>query len=347
MKLKVVILEVRTGDEKLRDAEGYRKDTMPIINSLKERNVDASVVFYSNEKAEELFSALKDVNAIIGRVNPGNIPGGEGNYFAFLQRLVDAGVKVFAEPKVMLSFGAKDAVSKLAGTAIVPANTYAYYNLDELKAKFPMSLATGPRVLKQNRGSQGSGIWYVEVGAPHGSAPIDFNTPVNCTEMSDNHVEHHKLGDFLDKCNEYLVGENGQLVDMPFMPRIGEGEIRIYLVGEKPVFILHKKPADGEKSATLQSGAKYTPQTPAEWPDLMKAFYAVLPVVKEKLGVSVTPLIWTADFILGPQTTDGKDTYVLGEFNCSCVGFTTELERGIQDMVADEVLARVGVPVAA
>ena len=31
------------------------------------------------------------------------------------------------------------------------------------------------------------------------------------------------------------------------------------------------------------------------------------------------PLLWDADFLYGPQTVSGKDTYVLGEINVSCV----------------------------
>lgn len=38
---------------------------------------------------------------------------------------------------------------------------------------------------------------------------------------------------------------------------------------------------------------------------------------------------------------EGGDTYVLGEINCSCVGFTSELDMGIQEMVADEAISRV------
>ena len=52
------------------------------------------------------------------------------------------------------------------------------------------------------------------------------------------------------------------------------------------------------------------------------------------------PLIWTADFMLD-DGENGEDTYVLGEINCSCVGFTSELDMGIQEMVADEAIRRV------
>jgi hypothetical protein len=241
----------------------------------------------------------------------------------------------------MLRFGAKDAVAKLAGTSIVPADTYAYYTLTDLQEKFPAALTTGPRVLKQNRGSQGSGIWLVKVADESKDQPINDETSIECTEMSDNHVEHRKLGEFMQFCEQYLVGDNGQLVDMPFLPRIVEGEIRIFLIGEKPAFIVHKKPAEGQVSATLGSGAEYKYQTEAEWPELMDAFRVGLETAKEKLGGINSPLIWTADFILGPKDADGNDTYILGEFNASCVGFTSQLDLGIQDMVAEEVIRRI------
>jgi glutathione synthase/RimK-type ligase-like ATP-grasp enzyme len=336
---KVIIIEVRTGDEKLRDEQGFRKDTIPMVESLRAKGIDAGVVFYSNEDAEKLFEENKTVSAVIPRVNPGNISGGESMYFAFLQKFVDAGILVMADPKTMLSYGAKDAVSKLAGTSIVPANTFAYYTQEQLEQGFLTSLAQGARVLKQNRGSQGSGIWKVAL-AEGQMMPISMDTLVDCTEAVDNHTEQHPLGVFLSFCNQYLIGENGMLVDMPFMPRISEGEVRILLVGKEPIFVVHKKPKEGEFSATLGSGAVYTYQTPAEWPRLIEAFQTSLPIMKEKLGGTNTPLIWTADFILG-DVVDGHDTYVLGEMNCSCVGFTNQLDYGIQDKIAEEVVQRL------
>ena len=92
---------------------------------------------------------------------------------------------------------------------------------------------------------------------PGDTLPLD--TAIKCTEAVDNHVEMHTLGAFMDFCDQYLVGDGGMLLDMPFMPRIVEGEVRILLVGPDPVFVVHKKPAEEEDafSATLFSVAKY------------------------------------------------------------------------------------------
>lgn len=172
--------------------------------------------------------------------------------------------------------------------------------------------------------------------------PLPLDTKIKCTEAVDNHVEFRQLGEFLDFCEQYIVGANGQLVDMRFLPRIKEGEIRILLVGTTPIFVVHKKPAEGADnfSATLFSGAKYTYDLPEKWPALIKMFHEVVPTIAEKLGGLDIPLIWCSDFILDTDQ-DGNDKYILGEINCSCVGFTSQLEYGIQERIAQEVLARV------
>ena len=64
------------------------------------------------------------------------------------------------------------------------------------------------------------------------------------------------------------------------------------------------------------------------------------PIISEKLGGFDIPLIWTADFMLD-WDENGNDKYVLGEINCSCVGFTSHLNQGIQEIVADEVIRRL------
>jgi len=72
------------------------------------------------------------------------------------------------------------------------------------------------------------------------------------------------------------------------------------MVGSKPIFVVHKKPADGADafSATLYSGAKYTYDKPEKWQVLVDFFLAKLPGIKSALKEKEVPLIWTADFIL-------------------------------------------------
>jgi len=83
-------------------------------------------------------------------------------------------------------------------------------------------------------------------------------------------------------CEQYIVGDQGMLVDMIFLPRIKEGEIRILMVGATPIFVVHKKPADHADafSATLFSGAKYTYDKPEKWETLVNFFLAKAELVK-------------------------------------------------------------------
>ena len=341
MKQRIIFIEAPGGSDK--GPDGHRRDTMPMVEALLAKGWHAETLFYSDDRRDEVYEYIvDDFDAYVPRVNPGTIPDGEEMYFDMLRSLSDAGVVGMPHPDAMKGYGAKDALVRLTDTDLVPDDTFAYYSMDELRSGFPVALSRDERVLKQNRGSTGEGIWRVAVVddrryEPGDALPLD--TAIKCTEAVDNHVEMHDLGDFMDFCEQYLVGTDGMLLDMPFMPRITEGEIRILMVGENPVFVVHKKPAETADafSATLFSGAKYRYDDPSEWPELITMFGDSIGTIAAKLGGWSLPLIWTADFMLD-DGDDGEDKYVLGEINCSCVGFTSHLDSGIQDMVADEVI---------
>ncbi len=344
MKKRIVIFESEGGSDKWID--GHRKDTVPILNALKKRGWHCEVIFYRDEWKTIIVDYVKnDFDAYISRINPGSLPDGETIYFETLNELLAHGLKGMPTPQAMLNFGAKDILVKLMGSKLVLPDTFSYYDSLTFREKFPISLSYGDRVLKQNRGSTGEGIWRVSVESKAPYSPGDalpLNTLLKCTEAVDNHVEYYTLQDFMAMCEKYLEGINGMLVDMRFLSRIKEGEIRIMMVGELPIFIVHKKPADAKDafSATLFSGATYTYEPPQKWPKLMRMFKEELPKISSMLGDLEIPLIWTADFMLN-WDEEGHDSYVLGEINCSCVGFTSHIDDGIQDIIAEEVISRI------
>lgn len=339
---KVIFFEVQGGTDK--GADGYRPDTMPMVNALKDLGQDAEIIFFEIEKREEIFNYVKDqAVAYVSRINPGNLPH-EAEYFEMLRELCTAGVVGMPHPDAMIGYGAKDALVKLRHTSLVPEDTFAYYTIDEFKEIFPTSLTNGERVLKQNRGSTGEGIWRVQLVEPLavGVTTVPLDAQIKCTEAKDNHVEYHALQDFMTFCEQYIVGANGMLVDMPFLPRIKEGEIRLLMLRDKPVNVVHKKPAEDADafSATLFSGAQYRYDAPDEWLELVQGFLTQLPEVTALLGGYDLPLIWTADFILDTDA-EGNDTYILGEMNCSCVGFTSQLE--LAEDVAKAIISGIAV----
>eukprot|EP00614_Pseudopedinella_elastica_P018775 CAMPEP_0172651332 /NCGR_PEP_ID=MMETSP1068-20121228/242749_1 /TAXON_ID=35684 /ORGANISM="Pseudopedinella elastica, Strain CCMP716" /LENGTH=549 /DNA_ID=CAMNT_0013465721 /DNA_START=131 /DNA_END=1780 /DNA_ORIENTATION=+ len=114
----------------------------------------------------------------------------------------------------------------------------------------------------------------------------------------------------------------GQLVDQRLLPRIVEGEVRIQMVGDSLFQIIHKKPTDGGMSA-VGGVAEYTfykPDAP-EFKELIDQFISDIPNIMDNLGIGGEPLpiLWTADFI---PVDDHSMPYVVGEFNCSCVGIS-------------------------
>lgn len=342
MTKKIIFFEVAGGNDK--GPDGYRKDTLPMVDALKEKGHEAEVIFFEVAKRDEIFNYVKDNGvAYVSRVNPGNLNlADEKIYFDMLRELADNGLVAMSHPDAMIGYGSKDALIKLRDTTLVPSDTYAYYEVDEFHTQFPKSLTFGERVLKQNRGSTGEGIWRVhlisELAEDATEVPLDAK--IKCTEAKDNHTEEWELGKFMDFCDQYIIGENGMLVDMPFLPRITEGEIRLFMLGNAPVNVVHKKPADTEDafSATLFSGAKYRYDSPEEWQTLVDEFLGQLPQIQNLLGDFDLPLLWTADFILD-DTENGEDAYILGEINCSCVGFTSELT--LAPRVADEIIATI------
>jgi glutathione synthase/RimK-type ligase-like ATP-grasp enzyme len=337
MKKHVIIFEARGGTDK--GQYGFRNDSKPIIDSLKSRGWTAEIIFYRDEDRGEIYRYTHDkADAYISRVNPGNL-NDETGYFQMLKELVSNGIEGLPHPDAMIAYGAKNSVERLKGTEIVPEDVYTYYDFDTLKENFPKSLAKGIRVLKQNRGSTGEGIWKVDVlNKEKYKDEIPFDALLKLTEARDNHTEEKTLQEFLEFCIQYLEGNNGMLLDMPFLARIKEGEIRVLMLRNKAVNIVHKKPADQADafSATLFSGAIYRYDEPTQWPELVRLVERMVPTIQRKLGNYDLPLIWTADFILDTDE-NGNDKYVLGEINASCVGFTTFLE--LSEDIADEVLA--------
>ena len=352
MKKRIVIIESPDGYEGVKRTDnaglGYRKDSLPIVRELRAQGWEADVVFYTHEHRDTIFNYIKDnADAYIHRINPGNLLD-ETEYMNMLRDLVKEGVVGMPEADQMFSLGAKDALVKIKGTKFAHDDTYAYYDLASFKETFPKTLALNERVLKQNRGSTGSGIWRVQLidALPEGTTSVPLDAKIKCTEAKDNHVEEHTLASFMTFCEQYIHGNNGMILDQRFLPRIKEGEVRLLMLNETPVNVVHKKPAEGADafSATLFSGAKYRYDKPSEWPNLITPFLADLPAINDKLGgFSAFPLIWTADFILDTNE-DGTDAYILGEMNCSCVGFTSELELAVDvaKTAIDIVTARKG-----
>merc|ERR1719484_129105 len=101
------------------------------------------------------------------------------------------------------------------------------------------------------------------------------------------------------------------------------------MVGPELVGIIHKKPKEGGISAVSGTGSVYTFYGPEEklFQNLTDGFIKEdMAKIMPSLGLSQEPLPlwWTSDFINAspPGTPSEKEKWIVGEFNCSCVGIS-------------------------
>merc|ERR1712070_206930 len=286
--------------------------------------------------------------------NPGQIKadgGDQGKFDDAMREIRKAGIQVWPSPDVMEQMGAKDALTKIANMNIGLEDTLSYYEPDAFIAGFKKTMAFQPRVIKQNRGSSGEGIWIIKLKegnycATFGERSCEDSEVLDMMEANDNHAEEHTVGEFIEFCvngrsdksgewtskgvGKYLEGgkeAGGQLVDQRFCPRIVEGELRYNCIGGTLVGIIHKKPKEGGISAVGGTGSIYTYYGPDEpkFANLTQKFLTKdLNLIMPALGLNdePIPLWWTTDFILAsPEGTPAEEEkWIVGEFNCSCVG---------------------------
>src|SRR5262245_2331933 len=80
---------------------------------------------------------------------------------ALLRKVAARGAWVSAHPDVILKLGTKEVLHRTR-TMSWGCDTALYRTPEAMRAELPARLATGPRVIKRNRGNGGQGVWKVE-----------------------------------------------------------------------------------------------------------------------------------------------------------------------------------------
>merc|ERR1719382_1703094 len=340
------------GSDKL--TNGHRFDTVGLCNGFINAGMSCQPVYYTPDNHDSFFETLAKFDAVLVRVNPGQIKGmgGDQKKFDDAMMVIAAGVPVWPQPAIMESMGAKDALCCIKEMAFGLPDTVGYYSPEDMKDGFPKTIAFQPRVVKQNRGSAGEGSWIIklksgEYCSTYGEKSAADDDMLILTEANDSHVEEHTVAEFMEFCvngrteksgewksigtGQYYEGgreAGGQMVDQRFLPRIEEGEARFMMIGKELFRIEHYKYLGGVGGETVTT--IYQPDAPefAETKD--KLLSEIEPIMKA-LGkdMSALPLLWAADFI----PLDGHSTpYVVGEFNCSCLGVAGYLNARGKDI---------------
>ena len=120
------------------------------------------------------------------------------------------------------------------------------------------------------------------------------------------------------------------MLDQEYQTRLTEGMVRCYLVqgrvegfGVQAVNALHPPPAGAiDEAAPRPTKRTYHPPMLTAYQSLrLQLENEWLPALQQRLGIETErlPLLWDCDFLLGPKTARGADTYVLCEINASSV----------------------------
>ena len=198
-------------------------------------------------------------------------------------------------------------------------DTRLYRTVDDLRLALPARLVEGrPLVLKQHRGMGGDGVWKIELDDR--SSSIDGRTHVWVQHAAAaSPPERVLLTEFLRRCEPYFDGA-GTMVEQPFQPRLPDGMIRCYMSADKVAGFGHQfikalipPPPDGPDSPAAQPGPRimHGPDAPAFQALRTKMETEWTPQMMQTLGIDAAslPIIWDADFLYGPRTASGEDSY--------------------------------------
>jgi hypothetical protein len=246
---------------------------------------------------------------------------------------------VSAHPDVILKMGTKEVLHRTR-TMSWGCDTALYRTPEAMRAELPARLATGPRVIKRNRGNGGQGVWKVETLASPNKRPA-----VRVLDATKDASEELALDAFLERCLEYF--EDGCVIDQLFQARLSEGVVRCYMAGERCAGFGHQtvKALVDAPAARAEAGRRlYTSNADPRFQRLRRFMEDEwTPQLTSLLDMSRRdlPLIWDADFMLGPPGADGADSYVLGEINVSSVfPMPDEAPAEIARRVADRLQSK-------
>jgi hypothetical protein len=297
-----------------------------IFEELAALGIDAAPAVYDEDFAEEVREQLLAVDCVLVWVDPLSRGRTRTALDAMLRKVASRGPWVSAHPDVILKMGVKEVLHRTKhlgwGT-----DTHLYRNAAEFHADFPTRLRSpGARVLKQNRGNGGQGVWKVELlSAQRGAA----KTVRVLEALRGSMPEELPLAEFMTRCDAYFTA-GGCIVDQPFQPRLPDGMIRCYMGADKVVGFGHQfikalipPPPEGAGSPAAQPGPRIMHGAEAAPFQALRAKMEEewTPQMMQVLGIDSAslPIIWDADFLYGPRTASGEDSYVLCEINVSSV----------------------------
>src|SRR5471030_1590451 len=173
-----------------------------IFAELAAIGIHAEPAVFDEEFADEVRGQLMAADGVLVWVDP--IHGGKTRAVLdpLLRDVASRGPWVSAHPDVILEMGVKEILHRTRHLGW-GADTHLYRTAADFAGAFPSRLrSAGPRVLKQNRGNGGQGVWKVELV----SATALGTAMVRVLEARRGSVpEDVALAAFMTRCEAYFA----------------------------------------------------------------------------------------------------------------------------------------------
>jgi hypothetical protein len=311
-----------------------------LFEALAKADVSAESVVYEDDVFDTVRVQLAQFDGVLVWVNPIHEGRNRARLDALLREVATRDVWVSAHPDVILKMGTKEVLYQTRKMSW-GCDTALYRTAENMCGELPKRLAAGPRVIKRNRGNGGQGVWKLELLESPGNPPM-----VRVLDATRDAPEEMPMDQFFARCAEYF--EDGCLIDQPFQSRLSEGVVRCYMAGDRCAgFGNQKVKALVEpQAARSEAGPRlYTSNADPRFQRLRRLMENEwTPQLISSLNIprGELPMIWDADFMLGPADADGTDTYVLGEINASSVfPIPDEAPGEIARRVADRLRSKL------
>lgn len=311
--------------EARRTAQPEKSRFLKVFEALAALGVRAEPAVYHDSFSDEVRQQLMKVDGVLVWVNPVEDGRDRSVLDAMLREVAATGVFVSAHPDVILELGTKEVLYRTRNLGW-GCDTHLYATMDQMRRELPARLASGEaRVLKQYRGQSGDGVWKVALAPTSSGEPL-----VHARHAKRGSIEETiSLSEFFERCERYFAVD-GRMIDQAYQARLPEGMVRCYLVHDKVAGFGHQAinalypAAHGAPPETApQPGPRlYHPPTLNGFQPLKhKLEKEWLPAMQRLLGIDTVrlPILWDCDFLLGPRSDSGEDTYVLCEINVSSV----------------------------
>lgn len=340
-KLKLALLY--PGDRAARTSSDPAESRFAaLFEAFTAAGVTVEPAVYHDDFADEVATQLHGVDGVLVWSNPVESDRRRDRLDAMLREVARSGVFVSTHPDVILRLGTKDVLLDVRnlpfGSDVVRVGSLA-----QLANELPQRLNCGARVLKQYRGHSGIGVWRVERRDDSELLKVRHAQRGSEEEHLTLAMLQQRLATYFEPCN------GGHMVDQAWQPRLVDGMVRAYLVGDHVAGFGHQAinalyPATAQGTAPTPGPRMYHA---ADFPQFQPLRQLLDTGWIEQLRRCVglerdqLPMLWDCDFMYGDPTPEQPHRFVLCEINVSSVSpFPPSAIEPLINAVKDRLLGQ-------